>query len=134
MNLHAHGQFPFLSGSPLALLALFLLVLQGLGFLFELLAERDTVCWGGLAGAVCDGGEMQVRWTNECRTMNCPTKRADSAAAGPWPEEHGERCRVGDGEAKRGGIEPRESRRPADRGADSYLQRYSLLQLLYQSE
>lgn len=98
MNLHAHCQFPILSGSLLALLALFLLVLEGLGFLFELLAERNAVCW---AGAVCDGGEMQVRWTNERRTMNCPTKIADSAAAGPWPE-HGERCRVGDGEAKRG--------------------------------
>lgn len=100
MDLHAHGQFPFLPGSLLVLLALFLLVLQGLGFLFELLAERDAVCGGGLASAVCDGGEMQVRWTNERRTMNCPPKRADSAAAGPWPG-HGERCREGDGEAER---------------------------------
>lgn len=65
VDLHTDGQFPCLSGSLLALLALFLLGLEGLGFLLELLAEGDTVRRGRLEAAVCEGGEMQVMWTNQ---------------------------------------------------------------------
>lgn len=89
MDFHAHSQFPFMPRGLFALFALFFLGFQGLGFLFELLAQRDAVFWCGLPRAVYDGRKMLVMWTNEQWTMDRTTEYADSAAAGPWPG-HGE--------------------------------------------
>lgn len=98
VDLDTHGQFPVLPRGLLRLFAQLLLCLESFGLLFELLAEGDAVCRGGLETA----SRRETSGINLGASQEGPIDPAENAdsAAGPWPEHGG--GIVGGAEAVRG--------------------------------